>query len=117
MQRPVIVLVGLLAVGACARLAEAQQPPPPGAGRPGVVTEGSRDTTIGGRPAARVGDGTSGGAPIVEGSPNVFINGKPAAITGGRTGCGGVTVGGAGSVIINGKPAAQSGSPTTGCAK
>jgi len=113
----VIVVVGLLSVGLGAGLAGAQQPSPPGAGRPGVVTEGSRDTMIGGRPAARVGDGTSGGAAIVEGSSNVFINGKPAAIVGGRSGCGGVTVGGAANVIINGKPAAQSGSLTTGCAK
>jgi uncharacterized Zn-binding protein involved in type VI secretion len=107
------VLPGLLVLCAAALPAGAQQPP----GTPGVVTQGSQDTMIGGKPAARVGDGTSAGGPLVEGSSNVFINGKPAAIVGGRTGCGGVTVGGASNVFINGKPAAQSGSLTTGCAK
>ena len=81
----------------------------------GVVTQGSPDTMIGGKPAARVGDGTASGAPVVEGSPNVFINGRPAAIAGGRNGCGGVVVGGSSNVFINGKPAAQAGSPTTEC--
>jgi uncharacterized Zn-binding protein involved in type VI secretion len=81
----------------------------------GVVTEGSPDTMIGGKPAARVGDGTASGAPVVEGSPNVFINGRPAAIAGGRNGCGGVVVGGSSNVFINGKPAAQAGNPTTDC--
>lgn len=112
MRLPVIALAGLLALCAGAPPAGAQQSP-----GPGVVTQGSQDTMIGGKPAARVGDGTSTGAPIVEGSSNVFINGKPAGLVGGRTGCGGVTVGGASNVFINGKPAAQSGSLTTGCAK
>jgi uncharacterized Zn-binding protein involved in type VI secretion len=80
------VLPGLLVLCAVAPPAGAQQRP----GAPGVVTQGSQDTMIGGKPAARVGDGTSAGGPIVEGSSNVFINGKPAA---------------------------QSGSLTTGCAK
>jgi uncharacterized Zn-binding protein involved in type VI secretion len=81
----------------------------------GVVTQGSPDTTIGGKPAARVGDGTAAGAPVVEGSPNVFINGRPAAIAGGRSGCGGVVVGGSSNVFVNGKPAAQAGSQMTEC--
>jgi uncharacterized Zn-binding protein involved in type VI secretion len=87
--------------------------PPPGA--PGVVTEGSGNTSIGGLPAARKGDRTDGDGSIVEGSSNVFINGKPAATMGDRTGCGGVTVGGGGGVFINGKPAARAGDMTTGC--
>jgi uncharacterized Zn-binding protein involved in type VI secretion len=81
----------------------------------GVVTEGSPDTMIGGKPAARVGDGAASGAPVVEGSPNVFINGRPAAIAGGRNACGGVVVGGSSNVFINGKPAAQAGNPTSDC--
>jgi uncharacterized Zn-binding protein involved in type VI secretion len=80
-----------------------------------VVTEGSPDTMIGGKPAARVGDGAASGAPVVEGSPNVFINGRPAAIAGGRNACGGVVVGGSSNVFINGKPAAQAGNPTSDC--
>lgn len=88
----------------------------PAAAQPaGTVTQGSPDTLIGGKPAARVGDGTTAGAPVVEGSPNVFINGRPAAIVGGTSGCGGVVVGGSSNVFINGKPAAQAGSPTTDC--
>ena len=86
------------------------------AGQPaGVVTEGSPDTMIGGKPAARVGDGAASGAPVVEGSPNVFINGRPAAIAGGRNGCGGVVVGGSSNVFINGRPAARAGDPTSDC--
>ena len=81
----------------------------------GVITQGSPDTVIGGKPAARVGDGTVGGAPVVEGSRDVFINGRPAAIAGGRNGCGGVVVGGSANVFINGRPAAQAGSPTSDC--
>lgn len=81
----------------------------------GVVTQGSSDTMIGGKPAARVGDGTTNGAPLVEGSRDVFINGRPAAIVGGTSGCGGVLIGGSSNVFINGKPAAQAGSLTSDC--
>jgi uncharacterized Zn-binding protein involved in type VI secretion len=82
------------------------------AGQPvGGATEGSPDTMIGGKPAARVGDGAASGAPVVEGSPNVFINGRPAAIAGARSDCGG----GSSNVFINGKPAAQAGNPTGDC--
>src|SRR5260370_34884915 len=80
----------------------------------GVITHGSPDTTIGGKPAARVGDSTASGAPVVEGSRDVFINGRPAAIAGGRNGCGGVVVGGSSNVFINGRPAREAGSPANG---
>jgi uncharacterized Zn-binding protein involved in type VI secretion len=82
---------------------------------PGVVTEGSGNTSIGGMPATRKGDATTDGSAVVEGSPNVFINGRPAATVGDRTGCGGIVVGGGGGVFINGKPAARAGDVTTGC--
>ena len=82
---------------------------------PGVVTEGSGNTSIGGMPAARKGDAAPGEGAIVEGSPNVSINGRPAATVGDRTGCGGIVVGGGGGVFINGKPAARTGDVTTGC--
>ncbi len=81
---------------------------------PGVVTGGSDNVTVGGRPSARAGDTTSDGS-IVEGSSNVFINGKPATVTGGRTTCGGVVVGGGSNVFINGKPMARAGDVTAGC--
>jgi uncharacterized Zn-binding protein involved in type VI secretion len=97
---PAILCVSLIKVAA--------QPSSP-------ITQGSADTVIGGKPAARVGDGTASGAPVVEGSRDVFINGRPAAIAGGRNGCGGVVVGGSSNVFINGRPAAQAGSPATDC--
>jgi uncharacterized Zn-binding protein involved in type VI secretion len=87
----------------------------PAAQSAGVVTGGSSNTMIGGKPAARVGDDTTNGGPVVEGSPNVFINGKPAAIAGGRNGCGGVVIGGSSNVFINGRPAATAGSATSDC--
>lgn len=83
---------------------------------PGVITEGARGVTIGGAPAARAGDRTSEGAPIVGGSTNVFINGRPAVTVGDTTGCGGVVIGGATGVFINGKPVARAGDTTSGCA-
>src|SRR5215510_10733531 len=78
----------------------------------GAITTGSPDAVIANKPAARVGDGTASGTPVVEGSHDVFINGRPAAIAGGRNGCGGVVVGGSSNVFINGKPAARAGDPT-----
>ena len=87
----------------------------PGGGA-GVITEGAGGVSIGGAPAARVGDRTSDGAPITQGSTNVFINGRPAVTVGDSTGCGGVVVGGATGVFINGKPVARAGDATTGCA-
>jgi uncharacterized Zn-binding protein involved in type VI secretion len=80
----------------------------------GVVDGGSPDTLVGGKPAARVGDGSTNGGPVVEGSPNVFINGKPAAVVGGRTACGGVVASGSSNVFINGKPVATTGSQAFG---
>lgn len=99
----------LLILSAASALAES-----PGSGAPGVVTGGSQDVMVGGKPAARAGDTTSDGA-IVEGSKNVFINGKPAAIGGSRTGCGGVVIGSGSGVFINGKPVARAGDSTVNC--
>lgn len=58
-----------------------------------VISSGSPDVLINGRPAARVGDGSTThlrpGSPcrphtssISSGSPNVFVNGKPIARAG-----------------------------------
>jgi uncharacterized Zn-binding protein involved in type VI secretion len=107
-----IWLAALLA-GACA--AAHAQDRPLGAGAPGVITDGSGDTQIGGQAAARRGDATSDGVGLEGGSPNVFINGRPAVTVGDQTGCGGVTVGGSPNVFINGKPVARAGDLTTGC--
>jgi uncharacterized Zn-binding protein involved in type VI secretion len=107
-----IWLVATLAACACALQAAAQERP---SEVPGVVTEGSGNTSIGGVSAARKGDAASGDGSIVGGSPDVFINGRPAATVGDRTGCGGIVVGGGGGVFINGKPAARTGDLTTGC--
>ena len=85
-------------------------------GQPGVITGGSDNVTINGKPAARQGDTTTGGA-LIEGSPNVFINGKPATVIGDRNGCGGAIVSGGHGVFINGKPMARQGDQTSGCAK
>jgi uncharacterized Zn-binding protein involved in type VI secretion len=85
-------------------------------GQPGIITGGSDSVTINGKPAARQGDTTTGGA-LIEGSPNVFINGKPATVIGDRNGCGGAIVSGGHGVFINGKPMARQGDQTSGCAK
>ncbi|PZA12529.1 hypothetical protein DNX69_08500 [Rhodopseudomonas palustris] len=103
------LLAVVAALGTAPALAQA-----PGSGAPGVVTGGSGDVIVGGKPAARAGDTASDGT-IVEGSSNVFINGKPAAIGGSRTGCGGVVVGSGSGVFINGKPVARTGDSTTNC--
>jgi uncharacterized Zn-binding protein involved in type VI secretion len=105
---PIFLLCG-------AGMAAAQSAGSPAPSAPGVVTGGSADVLVGGKPAARTGDDTSNGGPVVEGSQNVFINGKPAAIAGGRTGCGGVVVGGSANVFVNGKPLATAGSQTSDC--
>jgi len=107
-MRTLTLLLAVPVISCCGLTVVAAQPA-------GVITQGSPDTTIGGKPAARVGDGTASGAPVVEGSRDVFINGRPAAIAGGRNGCGGVVVGGASNVFINGRPAAQAGSQTSDC--
>jgi uncharacterized Zn-binding protein involved in type VI secretion len=82
----------------------------------GAIAGGSADVMIGGQPAARQGDVTSGGDALTSTSPNVLINRKPAVVQGDRTGCGGV-VGSGSNVFINGKPMARSGDATAGCAK
>lgn len=92
------------------------QTPSPASQSPGVVTGGSQDVMVNGKPAARQGDSTTGGA-LIEGSPNVFINGKPATVTGDRTGCGGSVTSSGHGVFINGKPMARQGDQTSGCAK
>ena len=104
----------VLSAGIVAAIAQ-ERPAVPPAGAPGVVTEGSGNTSIGGLPAARKGDRTDGDGAIVEGSSNVFINGKPAVTTGDKTSCGGINVGGGSNVFINGKPVARAGDMTTGC--
>jgi uncharacterized Zn-binding protein involved in type VI secretion len=93
-------------------LAQHQDPP---ASVPGVIVGGSGDVKAGGQGAARKGDVTDQGQPIVQGSSNVFINGKPAVTTGDRTGCGGVAAGGSPNVFVNGKPLARTGDLTTPC--
>jgi uncharacterized Zn-binding protein involved in type VI secretion len=82
---------------------------------PGIILEGSGNTTVGGGAAARVGDRSSSGSALVQGSPNVTINGRPAVTMGDQTGCGGITIGGGSSVFINGKPVARAGDLTSGC--
>jgi uncharacterized Zn-binding protein involved in type VI secretion len=101
------ILIGTFAAGVAAQERPSELP--------GVVTEGSGNTSIGGMPAARKGDTAAGEGAVVGGSPDVFINGRPAATVGDRTGCGGIVVGGGGGVFINGKPAARAGDVTTGC--
>jgi uncharacterized Zn-binding protein involved in type VI secretion len=108
-----IVLLGLAAAWTGGKSAVAQDLK---GGTPGIITQGSSNTAIGGQPAARSGDATDGGTAIVQGSSDVFINGRPATTVGDRTGCGGIAVGGAGNVFINGKPAARAGDLTSGCA-
>jgi len=70
----------------------------------GLVTTGSPNVRIGGRPAACVGDIAAcvGGTPdvITEGSTNVFINGKPAAFLGSATAHGGKITSGCTTVRI-----------------
>ena len=108
-----LCLLLLMGIAAGAALAEDRPLNPQ---TPGVVTEGSSDTLIGGQAAARRGGATSDPGVAVEGgSSNVFVNGRPAATLGDKTGCGGIAVGGSSSVFINGKPVARAGDLTTGC--
>jgi uncharacterized Zn-binding protein involved in type VI secretion len=85
--------------------------------QPGVVTGGAAGVIVDGKPAARSGDTTSNGGPLIEGVPNVLINGKPAAVIGDRTHCGGNTTSGSHGVFINGKPMVREGDQTSGCAQ
>ncbi len=103
-------LVFVVCIGVCPAIAQQNQP-----ATPGVITEGSANTSIGGAGAARAGDRTSNSTAVRQGSSNVFINGRPAVTTGDRTGCGGIVVGGGSNVFINGKPVARAGDVTTGC--
>ena len=102
----------LFVVSIAASPALAQKSPP---ATPGVITEGSSNTSVGGSGAARAGDRTSSSTAVRQGSPDVFINGRPAVTTGDKTGCGGIVVGGGSNVFINGKPVARAGDVTTGC--
>jgi uncharacterized Zn-binding protein involved in type VI secretion len=101
-------VIALTGAAAAQTQTPAQEPP-----RPGVVVQGSSDVSVGGLPATRSGDATSGGV-VVEGSSDVFINGKPATRLGDRTNCG-VVVRGSGNVFINGRPMARTGDNTSGC--
>ena len=91
MRALLVVFLGqiLILILTGAGLAVAQdRPASPPTGTPGIVIEGSGNTSIGGVPAARKGDRTDGGGAIVEGSRDVCINGKPAARAGDlTTGC------------------------------
>jgi uncharacterized Zn-binding protein involved in type VI secretion len=108
-----LFLLLLIGIAAGAALAEDRSLNPQ---TPGVITEGSSSTLVGGQAAARRGDATSDPGVAVEGgSSNVLINGRPAATLGDKTGCGGIAVGGASNVFINGKPVARAGDLTTGC--
>ena len=115
MGKPIVILLALAGMVSAAQLGRAQGTKDMPATAPGVITQGSGNTSIGGLPAARKGDATDGGDTLEQGSPNVFINGKPAVTTGDKTNCGGVTIGGAPNVFINGKPVARAGDLTTGC--
>lgn len=103
---------GLLSCIFYADLVLAQSPAPTA---PGIISEGSHNTTVGGVAAARHGDRTSNGTAIVQGSNNVFINGKPVATVGDQTDCGGMAITGATGVFINGKPMVRAGDVTTKC--
>jgi uncharacterized Zn-binding protein involved in type VI secretion len=80
-----------------------------------LAPAGSATTIIQGKSAQRAGDATGPGAIISQGSPDVFIDGRPAAIAG--SGCAnGVSVGSS-NVFINGKPAARVGDASVPCGK
>ena len=116
MRRMVALVTSATTLGLFALAALAQvSPDGPPVGAPGVIKQGSGNTSIGGLPAARKGDATDDGDTIEQGSPNVFINGKPAVTMGDKTNCGGVAIGGAPNVFINGKPVARAGDLTSGC--
>ncbi|MDR0479105.1 MAG: DUF6531 domain-containing protein [Burkholderiaceae bacterium] len=65
-----------------------------------------------GKPAARLGDGTEYGGPIVGGSPNIHINGRPAARMSDPVIYGGMIVQGSRTVLFNGLPASRQGDET-----
>ena len=80
-----------------------------------LMRTGAAGVIVNGKPAARSGDTTSNGGPLVEGVPNVLINGKPAVVMGDRTHCGGKATSGSHGVFINGKPMVREGDQTSGC--
>ena len=114
MKRLLHVTIALI-IASAATTAVAQDKAPSSTASPGVILEGSTNTSIGGAAAARLGDRTTDGSAIVQGSTNVFINGKPAVTLGDKTGCGGLAIGSGSNVFINGKPVARAGDVTTGC--
>jgi uncharacterized Zn-binding protein involved in type VI secretion len=115
-SRLMMVLCGAALMFAASPAAAEDRETPSAADAPvSVITGGSGNVVVGGRDAARKGDATDAGQPVVEGSSNVFINGRPAVRAGDRTNCGGVVVGGAANVFVNGKPLARSGDLTAGC--
>lgn len=107
--------MALATVGAAGSLSAQERQDGLSGQTPGVIVEGSGNTSVGGLPAARKGDTTDRGGTLEQGSPNVFIDGKPAVTAGDGTSCGGVTVSGAPNVFINGKPVARAGDLTSGC--
>jgi uncharacterized Zn-binding protein involved in type VI secretion len=115
MRRTPALVVSATTLGLLAAAALAQGTADNPSGAPGVIKQGSSNTSIGGMPAARKGDATDDGGTVEGGSPNVFINGKPAVTMGDKTNCGGIAIGGASNVFINGKPVARAGDLTSGC--
>lgn len=83
-----------------ARVTDPTACPLPGHGT-NPIAEGSPDVMFDGLPAARQGDASACGSPIVSGvSSTVFINGQPAATLGSIGAHGNVIIGGSGTVII-----------------
>lgn len=83
-----------------ARVTDPTACPLPGHGTNPIVS-GSPDVIFDGLSAARQGDVSACGSPIVSGvSSSVFINGQPAATLGSLGAHGNVIIGGSGTVII-----------------
>lgn len=83
-----------------ARLSDPTSCPVPGHGT-NPITAGSPNVLFDGLPAARQGDPSGCGGPLVSGlSATVFINGLPAATVGSNGAHGNVVISGSGTVII-----------------
>lgn len=83
-----------------ARLSDPTSCPVPGHGT-NPITAGSPNVLFDGLPAARQGDPSGCGGPLVSGlSSTVFINGLPAATVGSNGAHGNVVISGSGTVII-----------------
>ena len=85
-----------------------------------AIVTGDGSVSVEGGQAATQGDvaaGSNAPSVVTGGSSNVFIGGKPAVTAGDETGCGGVVTGGSSSVFINGKPMVTAGSAVSGCAQ